>query len=58
MSIAAGARVTLASQWVRLTIQLAGFVVLSRLLTPADFGIVGDAALSVAIWERVGGVGL
>ncbi|WP_460772541.1 oligosaccharide flippase family protein [Microbacterium sp. GXF7504] len=49
MSIAASARVTLASQWTRLLVQVVGFIVLSRLLDPAEFGLVAMVAPVVVI---------
>lgn len=44
-----GARVTLYSQWGRFALQLAGFVVLARLLPPSDFGLVAMVATVVTI---------
>lgn len=57
-SYSSGAKVTLVSQWLKLSIQLVGFVVLSRLLTPDDFGIVAMVAVVVAFAALVGDFGL
>lgn len=58
MSTAAGARVTLLSQWVRFAIQLGGFVLLSRLLSPADFGVFAMVSVIVAFASLVADFGL
>lgn len=39
------AKITLLSQWLRLLIQIVGFVVLSRLLSPEDFGLIAMVAV-------------
>jgi len=57
-SLASHARVTLISQWTRLLIQIVGFVALSRLLTPADFGIVAMVSSIVIIAGVVADFGL
>ena len=57
-SVAAGARITLASQTLRLFIQLGGLVVLSRLLDPADFGLVAMVASIITIAALVADFGL
>ena len=44
-----GGMVVLIGQVCKLTIQLAGLVVLARLLTPEDFGLVAMVAVAVAI---------
>lgn len=53
-----GARVTLISQWVRLLVQLVGLVVLARLLTSSDFGLVAMVAAVVAFASLISDMGL
>lgn len=57
-SWAGHARVTLMSQWVRLLVQVVGFVVLSRLLPPSDFGLVAMVAVVVNIAGLLADFGL
>ena len=58
MSTVSHARVTLASQWIKLVIQLGGFVILSRLLAPADFGLIAMVAVVVAVASTFSDFGL
>ncbi|MGI9822604.1 lipopolysaccharide biosynthesis protein [Agromyces sp. Marseille-Q5079] len=46
-----GALVTMSGQGVRLAIQLAGIVVLARLLTPADYGLIAMVTAIIGIGE-------
>ncbi|KAA9159725.1 lipopolysaccharide biosynthesis protein [Microbacterium lushaniae] len=46
-----GAKVTMAGQFARLLIQLVGTVVLARLLSPADFGLVAMVMVIIGIAE-------
>lgn len=57
-NFAGGARVTLLAQWVRFAIQVVGFVVLTRLLTPAEFGVVAMVTVIVALAMLVADSGL
>lgn len=55
-ALAAGARggsVTAAGQMAKVLLQFAGVVVLSRLLTPEDFGLVAMVAVFVALGELI-----
>lgn len=49
MDLTSSARVTVFSQWIRFAAQIVGFIALSRLLTPADFGIVAMVAPIVTV---------
>lgn len=55
---ARGAGVTLGTQLVRALLQMASVVVLARLLTPADFGLVAMVAAVIGIAEIVRDFGL
>ena len=55
---ARGAAVTLASQGVRIVLQLASLVVLARLLTPSDYGLVAMVVAVVGVGEIVRDLGL
>ncbi|MBN8424147.1 lipopolysaccharide biosynthesis protein [Microbacterium esteraromaticum] len=55
---ASSARVTLASQWARLVLQVVGFVVLSRLLPPSDFGLIAMVVVVANLAGLVADFGL
>ena len=55
---AGGARITLLSQWVKFAVQLASFVVMARLLTPSDFGVVAMVSVVVAFATLLADSGL
>lgn len=55
---ARGGAVVLAGQLVRLIVQLLGTIVLSRLLTPDDFGVVAMVAVFVALGDLLRDFGL
>ena len=57
-SSARHAQVTLASQWLRFAIQILGFVLLSRLLPPEDFGLVAIVAVVSGFATLVADFGL
>lgn len=57
-SAARGASVTLVGQVARLLIQLGGVVILSRLLTPADFGIVAMVIVFMGLGDLLRDFGL
>lgn len=54
----AGARVTLVSQWGRFAIQIAGFILLARVLDPRDFGLVAMVASLVVVAGLIADFGL
>lgn len=58
MGYASGARVTLLAQWLRLAIQLIGFVVLGRLLAPSDFGLIAMVAAIMSFTSLLADFGL
>lgn len=58
MGFASYARITVWSQWVRFVIQIVAFVVLSRLLSPAEFGIVAMVMPIVTITALLADLGL
>ncbi|MDO8383196.1 MAG: lipopolysaccharide biosynthesis protein [Microbacterium sp.] len=53
-----GARITLLSQWLRFGIQLVAFVLLARLLTPDQFGVMAMVAVVVAFATLLADSGL
>lgn len=53
-----GALVTLGGQWTRYVIQFGSIVVLSRLLTPEDFGVIGMVAVVISLGETIRDAGL
>ena len=55
---ARGAAVTIAGQLIRVTSQLLGVVILARLLTPGDFGLVAMVVAVVGIGEILRDLGL
>jgi PST family polysaccharide transporter len=57
-SAARGAAVTLLGQWIRFAIQLAAIVVLARLLTPGDYGIISMVAALAGVATILGDFGL
>lgn len=57
-SASRGAVVTVAAQAVRLLVQLAGIVVLARLLAPEDYGLVAVVGVVVTFGELVRDLGL
>lgn len=57
-NFAGGARVTLLSQWVKFAVQLASFIVLARLLSPSDFGVVAMVAVVVSFATLLADSGL
>jgi lipopolysaccharide exporter len=57
-SLYRGAAVAVALQWSMRLIGLVSVVILARLLTPADFGILGLAAAALAFVELLGMIGL
>ena len=57
-SASRGAAVTLAGQVVRIVLQLAGIMVLARLLTPADYGLLAMVTAIIGVGELVRDFGL
>jgi lipopolysaccharide exporter len=57
-SLYRGAALAVALQWSMRLIGLVSVVILARLLTPADFGILGLAAAALAFVELLGMIGL
>lgn len=53
-----GGAITLMGQWARYVVQLLSLVVLARLLSPDDFGVIGMVAVAVALGELVRDAGL
>src|SRR4051794_24866507 len=53
-----GGAVTLGGQWVRYGLQVGSLVVLSRLLAPEDFGILGMVTAIIALGETIRDAGL
>jgi len=57
-SASRGAAVTMGAQGLRLVIQLAGIVVLARLLSPADYGLITMILAIIGVADVVGDFGL
>ena len=57
-NFSSGARVTLLSQWLRFAIQLLAFVLLARLLTPDQFGVMAMVTVVVAFATLLADSGL
>lgn len=55
---ARAAAVTLAGQWTKYALQLASLVVLARLLTPTDFGLIAMTTAVIGIANVLGDFGL
>lgn len=53
-----GTAATLAGQWGRFALQIASTMVLARLLTPADYGLVGMVLVITGLAERLTTMGL
>ena len=58
LSLYRGAAVAVLMQWALRLVGLVSVFVLARLLTPADFGLVGLAAAALAFVELLGALGL
>lgn len=57
-AVSGGVAVTLAGQWTRYAVQVASIVVLARLLSPSDYGIMTMAMAFLGIASVIGDLGL
>lgn len=55
---AKGSLTTVLSQWLKVLVQIAGLAILSRLLSPSDFGLIGIITVLVGIGQIVRDFGL